>query len=169
MCRSLVWCRASFATAQPGTRDQFALQNPQMLAWYVPCSTHTYLVEESLIPGIQSLEMRLLSNLTGFCKNCCDCKIIRLTARDLRTSIGKNLAKIQEPRIANKAQLQHDHEKTLQTSVPKIDYWKPRLLMRLLTERSLARFAADKSWRRGFLLLSLQSSPPKVDLWTIHS
>ena len=68
-----------------------------MLAWAVPRSTHTYLVEEVLAPGVPNLNVSLLHRFTNFFRGLITSPsqevmvVALLAARDLRSSTGSNL------------------------------------------------------------------------------
>ena len=61
------------------------------ITWDLPRSTHSYLVQEVLSSGLQSLELRLLKNFAGFFRNLLNSSnaeaaaLARLAARDVRS------------------------------------------------------------------------------------
>ena len=125
------------------------------LLWDVPRSTHTYFVQEVLTPNIQSLELRILRNFVGFfqsllCSPSTEISVLaRLSARDIRSSLGKNLKIIRDitgldPWIASKKHLRSALELGLQTPVPEVDFWRTKYLAKLLAERSEAHYRADE-------------------------
>ena len=68
------------------------------LAWDVPRSCHTYLVQEVLAPHVYSLQASLLSHHVGFFRGLLTSPssevtvVALLAARDLRSNLGSNLA-----------------------------------------------------------------------------
>ena len=72
------------------------------ISWNIPRSTHSYFVQEVLTTGVQSLEQRILRNTVGFYQSLIDCPspevavLARISARDIRSSLGKNLQRIRE-------------------------------------------------------------------------
>ena len=115
---------------------------------------HSYLVQEVLTTGLQSLEQRILRNTAEFFKTLMDCPsfevavLARISARDIRSSLGKNLQRIRDltqldPWSASKAELHAALERGLQIETPKADIWRPRCLANLLAERSQAFYRAD--------------------------
>ena len=61
------------------------------ITWDLPRSTHSYLVQEVLSPGLQSLELRILKNFVGFFRNILNSPstevavLARIAARDVRS------------------------------------------------------------------------------------
>ena len=97
---------------------------------------------------MQSLEQRILRNTAGFFQSLIDCPspevavLARISARDIRSSLGKNLQRIRDltqldPWAATKAELHAALERGLNIETPKADIWRPRCLANLLAERSL--------------------------------
>ena len=124
------------------------------ISWNIPRSTHSYFGQEVLTTGVQSLEQRILRNTAGFFQSLIDCPspevavLARISARDIRSSLGKNLQRIREltqldPWSATKAELHAAPERGLNIETPKADTWRPRCLANLLAERSQAFFRAD--------------------------
>ena len=124
------------------------------ISWNIPRSTHSYFVQEVLTTGVQSLEQRILRNTAGFFQSLIDCPspevavLARISARDIRSSLGKNLQRIREltqldPWSATKTELHAALERGLHIETPKADTWRPRCLANLLAERSQAFFRAD--------------------------
>ena len=116
------------------------------LAWQVDRNCHTYLVQETLTPGLMSLEARLLLNFVGFFKSILNSPnkevavAARLASRDVRSSVGKNLVRIEQltslnPWLASKSQLQERLVPALAVEVPAADTWRPALLHKLLGDR----------------------------------
>ena len=72
----------------------------------------------------------------------------RISARDIRSSLGKNLQRIRDltqldPWTASKAQLHSALERGLLFATPEADIWRSRCLANLLAERSQAFYRAD--------------------------
>ena len=125
------------------------------LAWQVNRNCHTYLVQETLTPGLMSLEARLLLNFVGFFKSILNSPnkevavAARLASRDVRTSVGKNLVRIEQltslnPWLASKSQLQERLVQALAVEVPAADAWRPALLHKLLGDRLEAHYKAKE-------------------------
>ena len=59
------------------------------ISWDLPRSTHSYLVQEVLTPGLQSLEQSILKNVGGFFQNLMNSPTVsvlaRMSARDIRS------------------------------------------------------------------------------------
>ena len=72
------------------------------LAWGLHCGCHTYLVQQVLAPGVPSLRVNLLLRFRGFFRSLLTSPIPEvqvaalLAARDLRSSVGSNLALLGE-------------------------------------------------------------------------
>ena len=125
------------------------------LAWQVDRNCHTYLVQETLTPGLMSLEARLLLNFVGFFKSLLNSPnkevavAARLASRDVRSSVGKNLVRIEQltslnPWLASKSQLQERLVQALPVAVPAADTWRPALLHKLLGDRLEAHYNANE-------------------------
>ncbi len=125
------------------------------LAWQVDRNCHNYLVQETLAPGLMSLEARLLLNFVGFFKSILNSPnkevrvAARLASRDVRTSVGKNLARIEQltnlnPWLANKSLLQERLVQALAVEIPAADAWRPALLHKLLGDRLEAHYKANE-------------------------
>ena len=71
------------------------------LAWNVPLSCHTYLVEEVLAAGIANLEVSLLERFLGFFKSLLASPsqemvvVALLASRDVRSTLGSNLTQLE--------------------------------------------------------------------------
>ena len=124
------------------------------LAWEVPRSCHTYLVQEVLAPHVVNLNVSLLLKFVGFFRSLLASPssevvvVALLAARDLRSNLGKNLALVREtsgldPWVAGPAQLRAALERAEVREVPKADFWRAGLLRRLLSEQLLAKYAAN--------------------------
>ena len=73
----------------------------------------------------------------------------RLASRDVRTPVGKNLARIEQltnlnPWLANKSLLQERLVQALAVEIPAVDAWRPALLHKLLGERLEAHYRANE-------------------------
>ena len=72
------------------------------ISWNVPRTTHSFLVQDVLTTGVQSLEQMILRNSVGFFQSLlrCPCPevavLARIAARDIRSTLGKNIQKIRE-------------------------------------------------------------------------
>ena len=72
-----------------------------------------------------------------------------LAARDLRSSLGSNLALVREetgldPWVAGRAELRAALEAADRAPVPQLDSWRAPALVKLLTARLQAHYAADR-------------------------
>ena len=116
------------------------------ISWNIPRTTHSYFVQEVLTTGVQSLEQRIFRNTAGFFQSLIDCPspevavLARISARDIRSSLGKNLQRICEltqldPWSATKTELHAALERGLHIETPKADTWRPRCLANLLAEK----------------------------------
>ena len=125
------------------------------LAWQVDRNCHNYLVQETLAPGLMCLEARLLLNIVGFFKSILNSPnkevrvAARLASRDVRTTVGKNLARIEQltnlnPWLANKSLLQERLVQALAVEIPTADAWRPALLHKLLGDRLEAHYKANE-------------------------
>ena len=97
------YCTAAYGSnlwdlGSPATRMMVnAWRTGHKLAWSVPRSTHTYLVEEVLAPGVANLHVSLLHRFTNFFRGLISSPsqevtvLALLAARDLRSSTGSNL------------------------------------------------------------------------------
>ena len=132
-----------------------AYRTGHKLAWGVPRSCHTYLVDEVLAPHVASLEASLLSRFVGFFRSLITSPsgevvvLALLAARDLRSSVGSNLALVRErtgldPWVAGRRVLQASLEASTTRQVPAQDFWRPQLLQKLLTARLEAHYSADE-------------------------
>ena len=126
------------------------------ISWNVPRATHSFLVQEVLTTGVQSLEQRILRNSVGFFQSllrspCQEVAVLsRIAARDIRSTLGKNIQKIREitqldPWSMKKAELHAALEQGLHIEVPKENSWQPRCLANMLAARSQAFFRADEN------------------------
>ena len=83
-----------------------------------------------------------------------------LAARDLRSSLGSNMALVQEvakldPWGASRAEFQAALEKADRAPVPKLDSWRVPTLKKLLSARLQAYYSGDKEegkWLQGLIL-----------------
>ena len=126
------------------------------LAWEVPRSCHTYLVQEVLAPHVPDLNVGLMLKFIGFFRSLLASPssevvvVALLAARDVRSNLGKNLALVREasggldPWVAGIGQLRAALQRSERREVPEADFWRAGLLQKLLTERLLANYAADE-------------------------
>ena len=145
-----------------------AYRTGHKLAWDVPRSCHTYLVDEVLAPHMASLEATLLSRFVGFFRSLVTSPsgevmvLALLAARDLRSSLGSNLALVREktgldPWVAGSSELHSSLEAATTKKVPDQDFWRPQLLQQLLAARLQAHYRADgkEEERLAHLITSL--------------
>ena len=124
------------------------------ISWNVPRTTHSFLVQDVLTTGVQSLEQRILRNSVGFFQSllrspCPEVAVLaKIAARDIRSTLGRNIQKIREitqldPWTVKKTELHAALEQGLHIEIPKVDSWRPRCLANMLAARSQAFFRAD--------------------------
>ena len=124
------------------------------LAWEVPRSCHTYLVQEVLAPHVADLNVCLLLKFVGFFRSLLTSPssevvvVALLAARDIRSNLGKNLALVRkatglDPWVASTGQLRSALGRAERREVPKADFWRAGLLQKLLGERLQANYVAD--------------------------
>ena len=124
------------------------------LAWEVPRSCHTYLVQEVLAPHVADLNVSLMLKFVGFFRSLLTSPssevvvVALLAARDIRSNLGKNLALVRkatglDPWVASTGQLRSALERAERREVPKADFWRAGLLQKLLGERLQANYVAD--------------------------
>ena len=117
------------------------------LAWGVHRGCRTYLLQQVLAPGVTSLRVNLFMRFHTFFRSMLASPspevqvVARLAARDLRSSVGSNLALLREesggldpwtsPPGRLKAALQLSEESPIQTA----DAWRVPYMWRLLGER----------------------------------
>ena len=125
------------------------------ISWNIPRTTHSYFVQDVLTTGVQSLEQRILRNTVGFFQSLIGCPcpevavLARIAARDIRSTLGKNIQKIREltqldPWSVRKTELHAALEQGLHIEIPKVDSWRPGCLANMLAARSQAFFRADE-------------------------
>ena len=125
------------------------------LAWEVPRSCHTYLVQEVLAPHVVNLNASLLLKFVGFFRSLMASPsnevvvVALLAARDIRSNLGKNLALVRQvsggldPWVASTGQLRAALGRAERREVPEADFWRVGLLQKLLSEQLLANYAAN--------------------------
>ena len=124
------------------------------LAWGVPRSTHTYLVEEVLAPGLQHLQASIFHRFVTFFQGLLASPsqevavVARLAARDLRSNLGSNLEEVRrrtglDPWTAGRWELRSALNREARREVPEEDSWRPVYLQKLLGNRVEAHYGAD--------------------------
>ena len=115
------------------------------LAWIVPRACHTYLVDNLLSAGLSSVKedimLRYLKFFRGLLSSPCREVVLmaNLSARDVRTTVGKNLMYLREESSLDSWSVSPSdlraavHER--KASIPVEDRWRLRYLARLLQER----------------------------------
>ena len=117
------------------------------LAWQVPRSTFTYLVDRVLRGGLPSIRDSILTRYVSFLRgleksNTKEIRILRFTAcSDRRSTTGRNYYNISretncELETSSKQDIRNSLEKPI---VRKEEEWRIPLLSRLLQERTLDR------------------------------
>ena len=142
-----------------GSREAVMLMNAwrtgHKLAWDVPRSCHTYLVQTVLAPQDFSLRASLMNRSVGFFRGLLASPskevtvVALLAARDLRSSLGSNLALVRgatklDPWAASRAQLKAALEADDLVPVPQLDSWRAPALEKLLSARVQAYYAGDE-------------------------
>ena len=114
-----------------------------------------YLVQSVLAPHVTSLRASLLHRAVGFFRGLLArpshevTVVALLAARDIRSSLGSNLALVREvtgldPWEAGRGELRAALEAADRAPVPQQDSWRAPALEKLLTARLRAHYAADK-------------------------
>ena len=125
------------------------------LAWRVPRSTHTYLVEEVLAPEVPNLYASLLHRFSSFFHGLVTSPsqevvvVALLAARDLRSNLGSNLDLVRrmtklDPWTVGRGQLRSALDRAVRKEVPDQDSWRVPYLQKLLTWRLQAHYTADQ-------------------------
>ena len=139
------------------------------LAWGVHRGCHTYLLQQVLAPGVTSLRVNLLLRFRTFFRSLLvspspEVQVaVRLASRDLRSSVGSNLALLRhesgglDPWTASPGKLKEALVKAEEAVVPVEDVWRIEYMKRLLTERLTHHYNGNKEEekRTGKLLDSL--------------
>ena len=117
------------------------------LAWGVHRGCRTYLLQQVLAPGIISLRVNLLMRFRTFFRSLLESPspevqvAVRLAARDVRSSVGSNLALLRkesgglDPWTVAPGQLRTALLKKEEAAIPARDAWRIPYLRRLLAER----------------------------------
>ena len=124
------------------------------LAWRVHRGCRSYLVQQVLAPHMTSLRVQTLCKFRGFFRSLLDSPssevavVARLAARDLRSSVGTNLALLQretglDPWVIGAGHLRAALLAADKVVVPDVDKWRVPYLERLLAERLQAYYIAD--------------------------
>ena len=124
------------------------------LAWGVHRGCRTYLLQSVLAPGIPSMRVKLLTCFLGFFHSLLSSPseevsvVARLAARDVRSSVGSNLAIIRDetkldPWMLNKTTLSSTMTK-IETAEPEDeDKWRISYLVSLHDQRLYHKYTAD--------------------------
>ena len=124
------------------------------IAWRVHRGCRSYLVQQVLAPHVTSLRVQILCKFRGFFRSLLDSPstevavVARLAARDLRSSVGTNLALLQretglDPWVVGPGHLRAVLLDKARVVVPDQDKWRVPYLERLLAERLQAYYTAD--------------------------
>ena len=116
------------------------------LAWGVHRGCRTYLVQQVLTPGVSSLRVDLLARYCKFFRSLLVSPspevqaAALLAARDLRSSVGSNLALLREesgldPWTCPMGRLKRALQEAEEVPIPAEDAWRGPYMWRLLTER----------------------------------
>ena len=136
------------------------------LAWDVPRSTHTYLVDQLLAVNHCSIKKQLLSRYVKFHKGLLKSKSVEVqvlanvVSRDIRSVTGKNLAHIEtvtglDPWRTNSTKVS---ESVPDAEVPEADMWRLPLLCQYLFQRMEMETNLEDTKNISSLIDSLCSS-----------
>jgi hypothetical protein len=125
------------------------------LAWDVPRACRTYLVQSVLAPHVASLRVDLLHRGVNFFRGLLASPSTEVTvaallaARDLRSSLGTNLALVRKetglnPWVVGRAELRAALKAADRAEVPEQDSWRGPALQKLLAARLEAHYTADR-------------------------
>ena len=125
------------------------------IAWDVPRSCHTYLVETVLAPHVCSFRASLLHRQVSFFHGLLaspfkESKVATLLAsRDVRSTIGANLALVRsvtglDPWTTGRNVLRAGLEAAKRAPVPPMDEWRIPALEKLLAATLTANYRADQ-------------------------
>ena len=125
------------------------------LAWGVHRGCRTHLLQTVLAPGLSSLKVNLLSRFRGFFRALLDSPshevqtVSRLAARDIRSTLGSNLALLREitgldPWVVSPAHLREQLVSSEEVPVPAEDMWRVPYLKKLLDQRLEAYYAGNQ-------------------------
>ena len=136
------------------------------LAWNVPRSTHSYLVDNLLGVNHQSTKNQLMSRYVNFFKSLLKSKsdevkiLSNIVARDVRSVTGKNLRLIETETGLDpwKSSPSDIREKLPMKIVPEQDSWRIPLLCKLLYQRQEMKANCEKIDQISNLIDSLCSS-----------
>ena len=128
-----------------------AWQTGHKLAWGVHRGCRSYLVQQVLAPHITSLRVQILCKFCGFFRsllyspNSDVAVVARLAARDLRSSMGTNMALLRQETGLDPWVIGPGHLRTAllakdRVVVPDRDKWRVPYLEQLLAERVQAFF-----------------------------
>ena len=116
------------------------------LTWDVPRATRSYLVQETLTPGVTPLRVRLLLNFRGFFKSLLkspspEVQVVAMMAgQDIRSTAGSNIEILRKetglnPWTAPYSKLKAALMKVATVEIPPGDFWRPSYLAKLLRQR----------------------------------
>ena len=116
------------------------------LTWDVPRATRSYLVQETLTPGVTPLRVRQLLNFRGFFKSllkspCPEVQVVAMMAgQDIRSTAGSNIEILRKetglnPWTAPYSKLKAALMKVATVEITPGDFWRPSYLAKLLRQR----------------------------------
>ena len=121
------------------------------LTWEVPRATRTYLVQQMLGAGPTSAKTDILARFAGFFASLRKSVAVLagLTARDLRSTTGKNIKLVHElsgldPWEYGSARIKDELAKAEEVEVPAVDQWRISYLQKLLEQRQMLYYGGDK-------------------------
>ena len=118
------------------------------LTWEVPRATRTYLVQQVLGAGLTSAKTDILASLRKSPSH--EVAVLAgLTARDLRSTTGKNIKLVHElsgldPWEYGSARIKDELAKAEEVEVPAVDQWRISYLQKLLEQRQMLHYGGDK-------------------------
>ena len=139
-----------------GTKKIFAAWKTSIkLAWKVHRGCRSFLLENVLAKNIRSCRVNLMSRFHGFFLRLLDSPsleasvVARLSARDMRTNIGSNLALIchesgLDPWMSSQSSMKEALTRAERTVVPARDAWRIPYLAKLLESRLQAYYLGNE-------------------------
>ena len=127
------------------------------LTWDVPRATRSYLVQETLIPEVTPLRVRLLMNFRGFFKSLLNSPspevqvVAMLAGLDITSTAGSNMELLRSetgmnPWTAPYYKLKEALVNKATVKIPPRDFWRPTYLAKLLEQRlALYHIGEDKA------------------------
>ena len=140
----------------PAAESLYSSWNTNLkLIWNLPRNCHTYFIESVLAPGILSPRVTLMSRFLSFFHSLLSSPstevqvLSRLSAHDLRTTLGSNLAHAQaetglDPWCYGGQRMKDELFRHNKSEVPPSDEWRLPLLEKLLFERLVTYYESNE-------------------------